>query len=86
MSGVASVLLQLFCMPYLLRRYDHAKMYNTCMAIWPFCYAFMPLLNIIATAGIDEATGQPSAAARAFIWMGIGGLLLLARTACLAYS
>ncbi|KAH9934807.1 MFS general substrate transporter [Fomitopsis serialis] len=86
MSGVASVLLQLFFMPYLLRRFDHARMYNVCMAIWPFCYVLMPGLNIIARAGIDEATGEPSDAARAFIWMGIAGLLLTARTACLAYS
>jgi len=86
MSGAASVLLQLFCMPYLLRRFDHAKMYNFCMALWPFCYVLLPGLNIIARAGIEEATGEPSAAARAFIWMGIAGLLMLARTACLSYS
>ncbi|CCL99154.1 uncharacterized protein FIBRA_01169 [Fibroporia radiculosa] len=86
MSGAVSVFLQLFCMPYLLRRFDHAKMYNFYMAIWPFCYIFMPGLNIIARAGLDPATGEPTPATRVFIWMGICGLLLLARTACLAYS
>ncbi|PCH38263.1 MFS general substrate transporter [Wolfiporia cocos MD-104 SS10] len=85
-SGVVSVLLQLFCMPYLLRRFDHARTYNTCMAIWPFCYALMPGLNLIARGGLDPETGAPTPAARAFIWMGIAGLLMLARTACLAYS
>ena len=86
MSGVASVLLQLLCMPYLLRRFDHARMYNVFMAIWPFCYVLMPGLNFIARAGLDEITGEPTPAARTFIWMGIAGLLLTARTACLAYS
>ena len=86
MSGVASVLLQLLCMPYLLKRFDHARMYNVFMAIWPFCYVLMPGLNFIARAGLDEVTGEPTAAARMFIWMGIAGLLLTARTACLAYS
>ncbi|KAI0736958.1 MFS general substrate transporter [Fomitopsis betulina] len=86
MSGVASVLLQLLFMPYLLRRFDHARMYNIFMAIWPFCYVLMPGLNFIARAGLDEITGEPTPAARTFIWMGIAGLLLTARTACLAYS
>lgn len=86
MSGVASVLLQLLFMPYLLKRFDHARMYNVFMAIWPFCYVLMPGLNVIARAGLDEATGEVSDTAKAFIWMGIAGLLLTARTACLAYS
>ena len=38
-------------MPYLLRRFDHAKMYNACMGIWPYTYALLPGLNVIARWG-----------------------------------
>ncbi|KAI0094018.1 MFS general substrate transporter [Irpex rosettiformis] len=50
-SGAISAGLQLFFMPYLLRRFDHAKMYNTCMGIWPYTYALLPGLNVIARWG-----------------------------------
>lgn len=50
-SGSISAGLQLFFMPYLLRRFDHAKMYNTCMGIWPYVYALLPGLNVIARWG-----------------------------------
>ncbi|KZT11407.1 MFS general substrate transporter [Laetiporus sulphureus 93-53] len=85
MSGAASVLLQLFFMPYLLRRFDHARMYNACMALWPFCYVLMPGLNLIARAGTADGVVM-NAGAKAMVWVGIAGLLGLARTACLAYS
>ncbi|KAL6309000.1 MFS general substrate transporter [Sparassis latifolia] len=85
-SGVISVLLQLFCMPYLLRKVEHAKMYNFCMALWPYCYVLLPGLNLLARGGIDEATGQILPASRAFIWMGIAGLLSIAKVAGLAFS
>ncbi|KAI0928813.1 hypothetical protein AcW1_005945 [Taiwanofungus camphoratus] len=84
-SGAISAALQLFCMPYLLRRFDHARMYNFCMGIWPLAYALLPGLNLIARGGLD-AEGQITPTARAFVWIGIALLLGLARTACLAYS
>jgi hypothetical protein len=46
-------------MPYLLRRFDHAKMYNTCMGIWPYVYALLPALNILARWG--AVVGEVSA-------------------------
>ena len=86
-SGAAAGGLQLFFMPYLLRRFDHAKMYNFCMAIWPYCYVLLPGLNLIARMGVvDEATGQIDPSTKALLWIGIGGILLLARSACLAFS
>ncbi|KAH8107026.1 MFS general substrate transporter [Cristinia sonorae] len=86
-SGAASGGLQLFFMPYLLRRFDHAKMYNFCMAIWPYCYVLLPGLNLIARAGtIDEVTGHVDPTTKTFLWLGIGCLLLLARSAGLAFS
>ncbi|TCD61670.1 hypothetical protein EIP91_008092 [Steccherinum ochraceum] len=88
-SGAAAGGLQLFFMPYLLRRFDHAKMYNFCMSIWPYCYVFLPGLNVIAQLGeIDEVTGHVDARTKAMLWVGIGCLLTLARTrsAGLAFS
>ncbi|THH33951.1 hypothetical protein EUX98_g221 [Antrodiella citrinella] len=85
-SGSASGCLQLFFMPYLLRRFDPAKMYNLCMAIWPYCYIFLPGLNLIAKSGTIDEAGQVDPATKAFLWMGIGGVLLLARSAGLSFS
>ncbi|KAI0807132.1 MFS general substrate transporter [Fomes fomentarius] len=87
MSGILSILLQLCCMPFLLRRFDNARMYNFCMGLWPFCFVLLPGLNIIARMGaLDPATGELAPAARALVWTGIGVILLIARAAALAYS
>ncbi|KAI0079970.1 MFS general substrate transporter [Panus rudis PR-1116 ss-1] len=91
-SGVASACLQLFFMPYLLRRFDHAKMYNFCMGIWPYCYVLLPGLNLIARSGLDlQATdvtlsARVDPATKALLWVGIGIILTLARSAGLAFS
>ncbi len=87
-SGAISAGLQLFFMPYLLRRFDHAKMYNSCMSIWPYCYVLLPGLNIIARMGLIEVDGVLGVhpATKAILWAGISVLLLMARVACLAFS
>ncbi|EMD38498.1 hypothetical protein CERSUDRAFT_113677 [Gelatoporia subvermispora B] len=85
-SGMVSVCLQLFFMPYLLRRFDHAKMYNFCMGLWPFCFVLLPGLNLIARTGLDEMTGQIMPATKILVWIGIAALLAISRTACLAFS
>ena len=85
-SGAASGGLQLFFMPYLLRRFDHAKMYNFCMAIWPYCYVFLPGLNLIARMGRLDEAGLVDPTTKALLWIGIGFILLLARSAGLAFS
>lgn len=82
-----SIFLQLCCMPFLLRRFDHARMYNLCMGLWPFCFVLLPGLNILARMGaVDAATGEIAPATQALVWMGIGFIMLLARCAALAYS
>lgn len=87
MSGIISIMLQLCCMPFLLRRFDNARMYNFCMGLWPFCFVLLPGLNIIARMGaVDPATGELAPAAHALVWTGIGVILLIARAAALAYS
>ncbi|KAK7693337.1 hypothetical protein QCA50_002905 [Cerrena zonata] len=75
-------------MPYLLSRFDHAKMYNFCMGIWPYCFVLLPGLNLIAQSGLmmDADGAIVNVHARTFVWIGIGIVLALARSACLAYS
>lgn len=76
-------------MPYLLRRFDHAKMYNICMAVWPYAYVLLPGLNVIARMGaVDVGEGVLGVAGptKALLWVGIYALLLMARCACLAFS
>jgi len=84
-SGVISVLLQLFAMPKLLRTVDHAHMYNFCMGLWPYVWVLLPGLNLLARAGMDDA-GHMVPATRAIVWACIACLLSIAKVACLAYS
>ena len=86
-SGCVSIFLQLFCMPYLLRRFDNARMYNFCMGLWPFCFVLLPGLNILARLGsADLATGELDPAMKTFVWMGICVILTISRAAALAFS
>lgn len=76
-------------MPYLLRRFDHARMYNTCVAIFPYVYLCLPLLNLVARRGAvvgEDGAVSVDARTKALLWVGIGILLGMARTACLAFS
>ena len=86
-------------MPILLRRFDHAKMYNTCMSIWPFAFIFLPALNGIArlgavyadVPGLEEEVMINTIVAvtpftKALLWCGIAILLSMSRIACLAFS
>ena len=75
-------------MPYLLRRFDHARMYNVCMAIWPYCWVLLPGLNVLARMGAVEIEGvlMVIGATKALLWVCIYAQLILARVACLSYS
>ncbi|GJE90858.1 MFS general substrate transporter [Phanerochaete sordida] len=88
-SGLIAAGLQVFFMPYLLRRFDHAKMYNTCVGIFPWVFLLLPLLNLVARRGaVLGADGVESVtpATKAALWAGIALLLALARSAALAFS
>ncbi|KZP06320.1 hypothetical protein FIBSPDRAFT_876670, partial [Athelia psychrophila] len=85
-SGVLSVTMQLFLMPYILRTFDKAKMYNLCFCMYPLLFPIMSVLNIIARAGYDEATETLSAQATAAVWAGIALLLLMSRFAMMAFA
>lgn len=88
-SGLISAGLQVFFMPYLLRRFDHAKMYNTCVAIFPWVFLFLPVLNLVARHGVvigEDGTEIIPPSTKALLWTGIGILLGMARCAALAFS
>ena len=53
-SGLVSVGGQLVLMPWLLRTFDAARMYNLCFWMFPFIFPLMSALNLIARAGYDE--------------------------------
>lgn len=74
-------------MPVLLRRFDHARTYNFCMGLWPFCFVLLPGLNIIARWGaLDLATGELGPTTKSLVWLGIGVILCISRCAALAFS
>jgi len=85
-AGGTAVAIQIFITPTLLRTFNHAKMYNFCMAIWPFSFMGLPILNLIARNGFDENTGKISEQQLAVLWIGIGIVLALSRIGILAYS
>lgn len=41
-------------MPVFLRRFEAAKIYSVCMAVWPLVFLILPCLNIIARYGSDH--------------------------------
>ncbi|KAI0748012.1 MFS general substrate transporter [Daedaleopsis nitida] len=86
-SGGISIFLQLCCMPFLLRRFDHARMYNFCMGLWPFCFVLLPGLNILARLGaVDVITGELAPGTHGLVWLGITIILLISRAGALAFS
>ncbi|KAF7974721.1 hypothetical protein HWV62_11385 [Athelia sp. TMB] len=54
MSGLISVMGQLVLLPWLLRTFDKAKMYNLCFWMFPLLFPLMSMFNLIARAGYDE--------------------------------
>ncbi|KZP26906.1 MFS general substrate transporter [Athelia psychrophila] len=85
-SAVACLILQLMIVPYLIRTFNHAKIYNLCFWVFPFTFPLLAVLNLIARAGYDRTTGELSSQASAAIWVGIAIVMAMARIANLAYS
>ncbi|KAG2360853.1 major facilitator superfamily domain-containing protein [Suillus spraguei] len=85
-AGAISAAIQLCIMSYLLRTFDCAKMYNFCMALWPYTFLVLPILNLIARAGLDETTGELGTNTITLLWVGIAFVLMLSRVAGLAFS
>ncbi|KAG1736727.1 major facilitator superfamily domain-containing protein [Suillus lakei] len=85
-AGAIAAAIQLCIMSYLLRTFDSAKMYNFCMGLWPYTFLVLPVLNLVARAGLDETTGEIGTATVALLWVGIAFALMLTKVASLAYS
>ncbi|KAF8078095.1 major facilitator superfamily multidrug-resistance, DHA1 sub-family [Lyophyllum atratum] len=83
LSGAIAAALQLFIMPALLRRFNHARMYHFCMKTWAYVYIGLPLLNVVARQGLNGTGGN---AVTIIIWVWIAVILLAARVGFLAYS
>ena len=58
-SGLVSVGGQLLLMPWLLRTFDAARVYNLCFWMFPFIFPLMSVLNLIARGGYDEVCPPP---------------------------
>jgi len=85
-SGLLAGLLQIFFMPPILRRVDHASLYHFCMKIWPYVFIALPFLNVIARRGVIVETGLLTPHTILILWSGIVLILSMARVAFLAYS
>ncbi|KAI6118743.1 major facilitator superfamily domain-containing protein [Pisolithus croceorrhizus] len=84
-AGCISSTLQLFFMPYLLRKFDCAKMYLFSMSMFPFVYFCLPFLNLIALWGSTE-DGNVDTRVVAILWVGIAVTLGLSKIGTLAFS
>lgn len=73
-------------MPWLLRTFDKAKMYNLTMWLFLFLYPLLSVLNVIARSGVDETTGEIDASTNAVLWVGIVLILIILRFANLGYG
>jgi hypothetical protein len=85
-AGIASAVLQVVLMPYLLRTYPSVKIYNFAMSMWWPPFACLPLINLIARAGYDPSTGMAGARTLAILWVCLAGTILISRFGQLAYS
>ncbi|KAI0053845.1 MFS general substrate transporter [Auriscalpium vulgare] len=94
-AGVISVLIQLLVTPVLLRRCDHVRLYNACMSVWLYCFALLPLINVVActgfapdaeNAGVARTLAQAEVHVQALVWMGLAVILAISKFACLAYA
>ncbi|KAF7975297.1 hypothetical protein HWV62_10066 [Athelia sp. TMB] len=85
-SGILLVLLQVLFMPWLLRTFDKAKMFNVTMSLFLFLYPLLAILNPIARSGYDEATGKLDPSTNALLWAVIVVILIFARFANLGFG
>lgn len=78
-------MVQFLFLPYLLRTYNTARMYNATICMFPCIFCLMPLLNVVARAGLNPETGMVGVGATAVIWVCLGLLLGMAALSNLAW-
>ncbi|KZT21163.1 hypothetical protein NEOLEDRAFT_1139793, partial [Neolentinus lepideus HHB14362 ss-1] len=72
--GTTSIFLKL-CMPLLLRRFDHLRMFAVCTLVWPLTFVLMPALNAVACQ--RQST---------LLWAGIQLVLVMSRVGTMVFS
>jgi hypothetical protein len=80
------MLLQILLMPYLMRTFDKAKVYNFCMCLFPFMFVVLSTLNLIARSGYDEVTGVMNSHTTGLLWAGIALVLSMSRFVNLSFA
>ncbi|KAI0063464.1 MFS general substrate transporter [Artomyces pyxidatus] len=86
-AGIISILIQLFVTPWLLARCDHVRVYNACMGLWAYCFALLPLLNVVARLGGGGLTlAEADVRVQALVWCGLAVVLGLSKLGCLAFA
>ncbi|KAF8525796.1 major facilitator superfamily domain-containing protein [Hysterangium stoloniferum] len=86
-AGFTSVVLQLFLMPWLLRKFDLDSMYRLCMGLFPFIFVALPLLNLLARSGVSGDDVQVTVEwIKVALWSGIIVTLAMSRVAVLSFS
>lgn len=73
-------------LPYLLRTFNKAKLYNFCMWMYPCLFVVLSTLNSVARSGYDEESGHVNAHTTGFIWAGLFLVLALGRIGGIAFS
>lgn len=85
-SGVTAIFIQLLYLPYLLRRFDKAELYNFCMSMFPCAFILLSTLNFFARINFDEVSGTASPHATGLVWTGIAVVLTIVRIGNISYS
>ncbi|KAJ7197169.1 major facilitator superfamily domain-containing protein [Mycena pura] len=86
LNGCILTIFLLFLMPFLLRTYNPALLYNTSMRMWPITFICIPFLNLIVRSRYDKSTGRVDTSTSVILWICIALVLVCSRTAALAYS
>ena len=90
MGGIFSTIMLPFGFPPIQRRYGTRKMYCSLMYFWPAVYLLLPILNVIARMLVqpmgDDGVEQLTPAGDKILWLGVGTVVLLTKTASMMFS
>lgn len=96
-SGIIIALLEVLCISQLQRHFGTLKLLQWSMALWPFCFALFPIVNVIAkaTMAVNDTNHvsmqntprqvtetEPASVA---VWAAVLVLLVVQRIAMMAY-
>ncbi|THV07908.1 MFS general substrate transporter [Dendrothele bispora CBS 962.96] len=90
-SGMISTSIQIFMLPFLLKRVKAEKIYGFSMRLWPVAFLGLPILGLIARLGAEPVVGgglevREGSTMYVLLWVGIGLVLAVARLGGLAYG